>query len=201
MGNFRYEPVAGETIGSAASAMFNMANANFEVVKANFNGIDLEVDWRGSPEVVVRDYRQKVEAAQAAYWASDEGKKEAEQSSLCKARLQTKHDNLMLTLKDLDFKNDEALINWLCEYQEPSDYIGIVKFPEDVVSVFARFGYFPNVNCYENFNGKDRDNFARWLIGQALACLESDIKAIHPIIHKFAEEWKLKFINGKEENL
>jgi hypothetical protein len=91
-----------------------------------------------------------------------------------------------------NFTNDVAVLDWLCEMQPASDRAGVIVRRQTILDIFAKHGFLPGVNCGKNFRPESRENVHRWLIGQALATLESF--AIHGIVHKFAREWKDKFV-------
>ena len=99
----------------------------------------------------------------------------------------------MEQLPNLDFANQEAVLDWICEFQDPSDHIGVAKNQGEVLKIFAEHGYQTSVNTGEAFNGEDRDNFARYIVGQALDGLKGDVGAIHQVVHKFTDDWKKKF--------
>ncbi|OGZ11660.1 MAG: hypothetical protein A3D67_00515 [Candidatus Lloydbacteria bacterium RIFCSPHIGHO2_02_FULL_51_22] len=69
----------------------------------------------------------------------------------------------------------------------------VVKQKDVVIATFAAKGYHPNVNCGQDFHGDDRDNFARYIIGQALGNLAC-VGAIHQVVQRFTNDWKKKFI-------
>lgn len=96
-----------------------------------------------------------------------------------KEKMQRKHDILMEQLLNLDFNNQEALLDWICEFQNLSDYIGVVTDQEKVLGIFAEHSY------QKAFNREDRDNFARYIIGQVLSGLQGDTGAISQVVHKF----------------
>lgn len=98
----------------------------------------------------------------------------------------------MRNLPSLDMNNDCAVLAWVCEMQEPSDHVGVIVRRETIVSAFEKAGYVAGANCGPDYRPGNRDNMFRYLVGQALDGLKNG-PAIHPIIHKFADEWRREF--------
>lgn len=192
----KYEAMAGENISETAKAMVALAKKTNDTVETKFNDIVLTATSDSNADAIIADYHTKMEVASEAYHNSPEGKKAAREAEERKQRAQQKHDVLMRQLPNLNFGDDVAVLDWLCEFQDPSDYIGVVKQQDVVVATFATHGYQPNANCGKDFNGDNRDNFARYIIGQALGGLTCEVGAIHQIIHKFTDDWKKKFLSA-----
>jgi hypothetical protein len=190
-----YSPQAGENISETAKIMVELLKGTTQnqKVAVKFNDITLTADANSTVEGIIRDFRTKLAAAAEAYRDSPEGKRAQLESEQRKEKAQCKHDTLMQQLPNLDFTNLVAVLDWLCEFQDPSDYIGVVKRQSEVLAIFAKHGYQPNVNTGKKYNDDDRDNVARYIIGQALSNLKSDVGAIHQVIHHFTREWKRKF--------
>jgi hypothetical protein len=176
----------GEPVTKAAERLAAAAPAFME-----FNGVRVEAMPGATPDELVASWSAKMEAKAAAYWESPEGKALKAEQEDRRARIQSKADALMTALPRLDFTNDVAVLNWLCEMQEPSDHIGVIVPRTKIILEFKKRGYMPNVNCGQDFRPDDRENVFRWLVGQALDGLNGP--AIHGIIHKFAADWKAKF--------
>lgn len=193
----KYETEVGEHITEVARNMIALAEKTQEVVIADFNGITV-VAKPGDKEQELTDYfNNQVARRRKEYENSPEGRRAAQETEERKQEMQRKYETLLQHLPNLDFKSDEAVLSWLCEFQNPSDYIGLKKDPKKVLEIFISHGYKPNANTGEVFNKDDRDNFARYIIGQALAGLECEVGAIHQVIHSFVGDWKTKFLSVK----
>lgn len=157
--------------------------------KTTFNGIILIADKDSSPQSIMDDYRVQLDARSEAYRKSPEGIEAARKRTAEIARKQQLFDELMHRLPDLDFSNQEQLLDWFCELETTMD-TGVRHdgYHATVVDTFAQNGYYPNVNTGSDNNPEDRDNVARYIIGQ---CLAMDI--VHQVVHHFADEWKKKF--------
>ncbi len=110
-----------------------------------------------------------------------------------KEEAQRKIDALVDRLPNLDFSNQEAVLDWICEFQDPSDHIGVVKDQQKILETFAEHGYQPSVNTGEALDRENSNNVARYIIGQALDGLQDDAGAIRHVIHKLTDDWKKKF--------
>lgn len=190
-----YEPTAGENISTTAERIIALAKETKGSVTAKFEGIELTVTEDSTAEDVVSGFQTRIdEAAAETYHKSPEGQRAFRESEEQKQEGQRKADALIGQLPNLDFANQEEVLDWICEFQDPSGYIDDTKRQNEVLSIFAEHGYQPNVNIGEAFNSEDHDNSAHYIIGQALDGLKDDFGAIHPIVHKFTDDWKKKFV-------
>lgn len=189
-----FTPLAGTTITTAAEQLVNRAKLNRCVTNMTFNDVVLTAHPNTNPDDIVRIYHEESARRSKAYRESPEGKAAARKQQERMAQLQRKHDELMVQLPKLDFKNDVALLDWICAYQEPSDTIGIVQQQAVVIKAFEDHGYRAGVNTGKDFKENDRKNFADYIIGQVLSCLKGPVGAVHQITHKFVEDWKKKFL-------
>lgn len=174
--------------------MVALASQTKDTVKAEFNDIELTANQDSNAESIVAYYGKEMARRAEVYRNSPDGKKAAREREERKAAAQQKHDDLMRSLPNPNFADDVAVLDWLCEFQDSSDDIGVVKQQDVVLAIFAANGYYPSVNTGKDFNKDNRDNFARYIIGQALDNLQCEVGAIHPIIHKFTDDWKKKFL-------
>lgn len=182
---------AGEHIEEAAQKLVTAAHEHGSAC-GTFNDILLTAKDGDTLAGILAAWRAESKARAEAYAASPEGIKAARDAADRRTAAQWKHDALMDVLPRLDFSDDTKVLDWLCEMQDPSDHVGVAVDKKAILDAFAAHGFLPGVNCGEDFNGADRDNMHRWLVGQALSTLQS--VAIHGIIHKFADEWRTKFL-------
>ena len=164
-----YEPHPGQSIEQAANALQARAIANNTEVTMAFNGIELSMGPDTSTQDVVAMYWQLTNERAEAYRNSPEGKAAAEKQKANIAAQQQKIDNAMARLSELDFADQGAIMDWLSAIRNASDYKSVATPVQEIVGVFRDHGYFPGVNCGTDFDGDDRNNFARYIIGQALA--------------------------------
>lgn len=181
----------GETIDSAAIRLCEAAAASGEA-EGKFNDIELHAAAGYAPAAVVAFYHEESQRRSDAWKASPEGKA-AQRAAHAKRRdLQTRHDWLMARLPSLDMSDAHAVLEWLCQMQEPSDHVGVIVRRRTIVEVFEKARYRANENTGKDYQEGNRNNMFRYLVGQALAGLKEG-PAIHPILHKFAAEWRAKF--------
>ena len=182
-----YTPSIGQKISHAIADMHAVAVANNCTVRASFNDYELVVTPEDDPVEVLRKFNTEMDRRDAEYRASPEYKKAQEELEQRKA-VQRKKIKLLCDNYP-DFKNIDAVVEWL-EKASECDIISLRGL--GIVPRFEVNGYHPNVNCYDKFNANDKDNFGRWLIGQALSCIES-FGNIHPIFKDHAKQWRDRF--------
>lgn len=158
-----------------------------------FNDVTLTATPDMAPEAVVALYHQESERRAEEWRNSPEGRAATAKSEADLRAAQETHDSKVRELESIDFTNDAAVLDWLCAIQAATDHVGVSVAKEKIISAFRAHGFEPNVNCGSAFKADDRDNVFRWLVGQALDGLQS--VAIHGVIHKFAADWKSKFLN------
>lgn len=186
-----YKPECGDSIVKTAQVMVEMALPG-EPVMAVFNGIEVTASFGDSADKIVQDFWTKSERRHEEYINSPEYKEQQQQDEERKVALQLKLDALLQKLPSLNFADVTSVLDWLCELQEPTDHIGTVAPVNAILARFALKGYYPNVNTGANFKKDDGDNYARYIIGQALENL-TRVGSIHGFIHHFTAGWKLQF--------
>lgn len=119
--------------------------------------------------------------------ASPEGQKHLAEEKARIEQLQAEVDSAMEKLDQLDFGDLAAVIAWLELIHYDVGYASEVHVPSDkILSVLRSHGFEAGVNCNEQFDGQDEDNFARYVIGQAMS-------QGGPINRKHASEWRERF--------
>lgn len=184
----------GEHITSAAKRLAEAATAK-GTAKLTFNDVTVTAKPGDTADAIVARWDAEMERRRVAYINSDDGKAAAKAREDGIAAMQEKHDLLMQDLRSLDWSNDVAVLDWICAMQEPSDCSGVAVRKGEIIGTFAAHGFHPNVNVGNAFNGKDRDNHFRYIVGQALDCLQR--VSIHGIVHKFSDDWKRQFLYRK----
>jgi hypothetical protein len=184
---------AGCHIAAAAKMLVDAVAKTGEPVQGKFNDILLIADASSTPDGIVAFFDQQREIRAEEYRNSPEGKRAEQEAEERRSRLQQTHDSLMRKLPSLDMHDQVAVLDWLCQMQEPSDHIGIILRRTTIVSAFEKAGFVANANTGKAYKADDRENNFRYLVGQALAGLK-DGPAIHSILHKFTKEWREKFL-------
>lgn len=181
----------GEDIGSAARRLTKAAYVS-GYATGTFNDVVLEAHSDTAAYDVVMHYNRECARRRTEYEASPEGQAEIAARNDERQRLQSLHDELVAQLDILDFSNDSDVIDWLSQMQEPSDRIGVTVDRERILAAFRSHGLVPGMDVSPRFNSNDRASFYRWLVGQALEGIKTI--SIHGIFHKFAREWREKFV-------
>ena len=185
-------------ISLAAFEMVQLANKEQTTVTAVFNEIELstdpDFDILRAANKIVEDFNLKLDLRLSEYRNSPEGKAKIIDLEIRKQQNQKIVNDAVAELNTLDFSNLAAVINWFDKVTNPTEFCGVKVPSAKIVQIFENHGYLPSVNLGENFNGEDKENFARYIIGQALLGLKSPVGRIHPVFKRFAKEWREKFI-------
>lgn len=189
---YAYVPAPGESIDHAAEQLVLRAQKLQYSTSMSFNGVKIAAAPGDKASYLVRHYFRVLNRRRGEYEASPEGKAALaeRQCRIDAARAQVASS--MLSLRALDFTNTGALIAWLHEIQDATDTKGSDTPATDIIKAFTSHGYEVSANCGDGYHAEDKENAARYLIGQALSGLQH-IGAIHPIFRKFADEWRVKF--------
>lgn len=195
----RYVEVTADwgTISEYATKMINrfkhlkVSNPDTEFqVKGEFKGVTLFVDENSTVESIVNDYIVTLEKNAEEFRKTDEYKEMERQRKEETQRLQIEADIKMEEFKTMDKTDTLALLQWLSDFQQYSDRIGVHTDNRLIINELKSLGYASGMNCGDEF--KDKDNFAAWIIGQCISGLER-FGAIYQVIHKFVEDWKKEF--------
>lgn len=187
----------GEHIDSAADRLVQEAQRH-GAAKGAFNEIELRADRSTKAAAISAFYTAESARRAEAYRNSPEGRAAEAKSAAERADLQARHDALMRRLPTLNMQDDVAVLEWLCAMQEPSDRTGVIVRRDTIVSAFEAAGFCANECTGADYRAGDRVCAFRYLVGQALAGLKEG-PAIHPIIHKFASDWRRRFISDAQK--
>lgn len=182
-----YEALAGQSIQTAAKAMIALAVESQEPVLSEFNGIVIVGEPQDSYSKIVTRYHEASKKQHEEYLASPEGKKAAADSEDRRLMLQKRADALMAALPHLVFTDVGEVLEWFCAAEEPRDHIGVTISFDTIRDILAAHGYEAGANCSDDFKEDDRENFARWIIGQALS------NPCPPLVNHFANKWRERF--------
>lgn len=182
----------GMSIDSAIHEMIEMANDRGEPVQTEFNGVGLIAEPGVHPDTLMHFWQSEMDRAAIAYRESPAGRQATADAGRRLRSDQRKLDTLMGELPSLDFTDLAAAIGWMDRLTEPADHIGVILDRPLILDTFTKHGYERNVNIGHAFDGENRENFARYLIGQGLAGIAS-VGAPHPVFRRMASEWRAKF--------
>ena len=187
----------GESIESAAQKMLDTyrssVNSENDVeVRCKFNGATMKCGKGSTLKSIIRHWHRELNAQTKAYRNSPMGKAQDKEDAIEIAYLKAKRQRLMLEFKTLNFNDYTEVLDWLLKIQDISDDTRVGVPVKQILSVLRKHDYKANVNCDADFNEEDRENYARYIIGQAIDGLKK-IGAIHGLVHKFTKEWVDKF--------
>jgi len=160
-------------------------------IKTKFNNVILVADKGVTAADLIEQYNKKMKTDSIIYRASPEYKRQTKLDAFEVKELQKKCDEYIKELDTLDFTNYETILDWFCKYQVPSDRVGVDNHKNIVLKTFHNHWFKNNENTGKDFNENDEENFARYLIWQALSTLER--ASVHHMIIDFTEKWKKKF--------
>lgn len=196
MGTQVYRSMAGDWVNQVAAEMCRIASMTGDDVESDFNGITLKA-WPGCQlETVVNGYNIESARRRKAYEESEVGKAEVRRQEAKLIENQKSIDDAMAELDSLDFTHNSHVMSWFEKIRAATDYVGVITPADEILEKFASHGWHPNVNTGAAFNEEDEDNYARYVVGQALECLTATSwgpRAIHQIFDTFAERWRVKF--------
>jgi hypothetical protein len=190
------EVTAGEHIARTAEKLVAAAKTLGSAVEATFNGVRLVAYPGSSVGDICQHYDDECSRSAAERRLSPEGRASAERDRAELARMQARCDCLIGRLPSLDFASLSAVLDWIGAFQPASNRTGVNFSREDVVSTFARHGYYANMNVDEEFDPEGASNVAHYIVGQAMDHLAT-VGAIHQMIPVFADDWRAKFLRGE----
>lgn len=165
----KIEGTPGQHISNFAQQLIDTAKERNEEVVGTFNGIDLIVNPESgyTADDLEQSFHEESEKRAEAYRKSPEGIKATKEAEERKQNMQEKANQLVESLGNLDFSDYESVLDWICDFQEASDHIG-VSFDKSqvIISTFQNHGFDIGVNTGDDFNGEDAENFAKYLVGQ-----------------------------------
>lgn len=109
--------------------------------------------------------------------------KQAEELAACQELAQI----AMAQMNEVDFTSHLAVIDWLVSIRQAAADSRVTMDRERIMLALRGVGYEAGANCGPEFNPDDEDNFARYLVGQAM----SDGRCI--INPRHVEEWLSRF--------
>lgn len=181
----------GDHVRTVATDLVALAGRMGRPAECRFNDVKMRAEPGWPVDKVLNAWETETAARDDAYRNSPEGRRMAAEMAQRRVRLQAQADAAMARLPDLDFSDPVAVLDFLRDVQEPSDHIVVAVDGAAIISAFLVNGYEPGVYCGDAYDEADRDRSFRWLVGQCLDTLKRG--SIHPIVHKFAAEWKAKF--------
>lgn len=191
MSNIKLEAEIGENITSFAERLIEASVV--ARAEGTFNGATTYADHGDTTEEVVTRWRETMDANAKAYRESPEGIATAAKQAEHEAAVIEAAHAIVRGLPELNIKDLSVALQLCRSCVDPLGYTYTPKGPSgQVAEALEAAGYVSNVNTGANYNGEDKENSARYLIGQALDGLRG-IGSPHPVFEKFHDEWKAKW--------
>ena len=181
------EFLAGERIEVACTRLATAANVGDTVYSASFNGIDLLAAPGISAESLVQYYHEESDRQHQAYLASPQGKADAIAAQIRRDSMQRDVDALMLKLPTVHGHAD--VLEWLAAFAIVADHTGVNKDYATVLDRLRMLAYEANANTGNAYAGNDRDNVARYIVGQAMDYMQKGLPP-HSVLIRFVAEWQ-----------
>jgi len=161
-------------------------------VSGDFNGVTLTATGKETPEMLQKHFSVEMNKQVEEYRNSDEYKAQEERRSKEVIELQKKHDALIASIPNHDFKDYGATLDLVYRYYEVTDHVGVQKNHGSFIETLEKNGYLPNANTGSQFKKDDPENHARYLIGQFMSCTKS-MGACPPVMDSFYKEYVKMF--------
>lgn len=194
MNTFVVDALPGDHVSTIIQKMVDavQAGTGYQKAVSQFNEIRIVVTEHDTVESAEKQFERKTKASRKAYRRSTVRNRHKRKEKEKQKQLQQEGKALIQKLKRVDKTNYDSLLSWLTAFQPYSDTVGL-KLPKyEVLQTLKQHGYQADENTEEHYNSEDKENTARYLIGQCVDGLEKH-RAIHPVLVNFHKEWKERF--------
>jgi hypothetical protein len=184
-----YNPMIGNHIVEVINRCLTLAAQADAPYQFTFNEIDVVVQPIDSVNEVFNRWQAEMTRRTELYWASPQGVKVLAEQAAELYRHQVTHDRLMRQLNEV-VNNEPKLLNWLAEFADATDYIGVTgkNYPlviETIEAAGYRDGDFVGVPK-KLIN--DHRKLARYIVGQTINCMNSGFGP-HPVTGDFVKQY------------
>ena len=143
-------------------------------ITGEFNGTKFEVIPGDTFDKVKKRYKTIRDKQQEAYFASDEYKQKQSEQKIRENANTALVNELLQEAKQIDWSNIPVVLEFLNRTVDPFGYTYTDKFAiATIKDHLVDAGYIAGEKTGENFNGEDKENSGRYLIGQALDCVQN----------------------------
>lgn len=181
----------GDTVQIVCKSLVLEAQQLNEEVFFKFNDITIIAHKNSDPNKLVESFLETNQKRLHDYYNSKEYKQKCLKEKKETEQNQKKMDLVMKKMDSIDFHDLDSIINWWLLF-ESNHYSGVYFHTNQIIQTFESKGYKSNANIGISFNSENKENVARYIIGQCLQGIQSH-GHINPIVHKFAREWREKF--------
>lgn len=186
-----HHPSIGDTFNQSADKAIRKAICHQDTVTMMFNEISVTFTPSTTLEQAYQAYSDAVEERSRLYRASPEGQAAAQRAAEILRKHQAAHDLCMHSLEGVLAEGEEALLDWLVKFSDACDHVGVMgqDFPR-VCAMLEVHGYVEG-DCV----GLDKQEYtqprtlARYIVGQALACMRAMDMGPHPMTSQFVADY------------
>ena len=179
----------GMSIDNCIEKLVNQAREKYNNLYVDFNGIKITATPFSTVEELLENYNKESEKREREYLNSEAYKKAQLKEKETVQRMQNHIDKSVKKLEKMN--NHKEIVSFVGKVQAFTDRVGVDS--SLILETLKNKGYESGVNTDEDFNEKDSDNYARYIVGQAMANLET-VGAIHPMVSVFANSWNRIFV-------
>ena len=123
--------------------------------------------------------------------------KKEEKNELTEQQLEGKQKELnllMIKFQKMNKHDYTKVLKWVVKVQEYTAIPRLNISVNKIIIGLKEAGYRVNENCGEEYLAGDKENEARYIIGQVLSNMQHHKRSIDPIIKKFSEDWLEKYV-------
>lgn len=160
-------------------------------IVGSFNGIELRVDRTTTVKSLNSYFMITLDKRRRVYQNSSEAKQKAKEWEEKQITCQKEANIAVEDLQTLDFADNEQVLNWFCRIVVAVNE-GNAQVPvSDIIQKFNEHGFVVGMNIGVSFDTDTEDDCAKYIVGQALDCLNTG-GPIH-LTEIFTERWKERF--------
>lgn len=181
--------VLGMRIEKCIEELIKQSRDRYTDLYVEFNGIKITATPFCTVEELLYHYNKTVDKKRKEYLNSEAYKKSQAKEKETVQRMQNHIDKSVKKLERMN--NHTEIVAFVGKVQAFTDRVGVDS--SLILETLRNKGYKSGVNTNEDFNEKDSDNYARYIVGQAMSNLET-VGAIHPMVSVFANSWNRLFV-------
>lgn len=190
-GNLVFDVGPGFHIALASQIVCAIAVTLGRPCSMTFNAVDVQALPDSEPEELVEHYNAESDRRREEYRNSPEGKAAAAERS---AEIVAKQSEIDRMQRELAAASPDAghdfFVDWCARFGWVNDDIGVSIDRSVIISALKSAGYVQNDCTGDQFVEGDRDVMARYIVGQALSCLNGPVGKIHPVVGSFADRYR-----------
>jgi len=160
-------------------------------VQGKFNDIKFIINKADTIEQALKNWDTLRQIAVDKYQQSPEYKASFKQSLIDLANKKEKLKKLMVEFETLDWQSFEKILSWLYSISYIADDMNITVDIDTILGSFKVNHFHANANLNKDFRPDDKDNVARYIIGQAIDGFEK-MGCPHSVILSHIKAWQEK---------